>query len=265
MSGAAEPQPPVRRSIVIRILKGLLYTFLILLLLFILLLVFSDFGVVVEFVIHLAGGWFLYLRQVSGQISMNGGLIGSSFVALGLAVLGLHALAGWLWRRSQPAANPWSFRWTAAITTMLLLLFASANAGAGIGHQIGWLKSMDWVQSNWESMRSRNQARQVLIPVIEWAYDHDDKYPLTLAEAVHGKTDEPAKLLLVNLTAGGTPEPWLYFGAALQVRDDDQRLLIAAPRSHKGLRVVGYTDGTSSAIREEEYQELMGQRTQVPR
>lgn len=256
-------KPPTRRNIVIRILLILLYTILILLLLLFLLVAFSDFGVVVEFVIHLAGGWFLYLKNVTSQITMNGGLIGSSLVALGLAVLGLHALANWLWRRSRPAANPWSFRWTAAITTMLLLLFASANAGAGIGHQIGWLKSMDWVESNWELMRPRNQARQILIAIDDWAYDHDDNYPLTLAEAVHGKIDEPASLLLVNLKADSTPEPWLYFGPALGVSPAVTRLLIAAPRSHKGLRVVGYTDGTSSAIREEEYQKLLGQRHQV--
>lgn len=262
-------EPPPQRGIVSRILRVLLFIFLLLIGLVILLLLIADFGVVMELAIHLVAGWFFYLREVSSQVTINAGLIASSLVVLGLAFLGLHLLAGSLWRRSQPEAGPWAFRWTAALTTMLLLLFASANAGAGIGHQLGWLKSMKWVQSNFEYMRARNEARQVLIPVREWAYDDGETYPPSLAEAFREVDEDGAKkLLLVRWPNDGMPEPWLYYGAALKwssADDETRRILIASPRSSRGRRIVGYADGTSSYLEEEEFQTQLKQQGSAPK
>lgn len=261
MSESAEP-PKHKRSLVVRLLLGFLYVLLGLVVLVFLLAALPGFEVVLEFAFHVAAGWILYLRAVTSQVTLNGGLIASSLVALSVAILGLHHLAGWLWRRSQPEAGPWAFRWTAAITTMLLLFFASANAGAGIGHQIGWLKSMRWVESSSLGYFGLAREGNMLGKLIDdWADDHNDHYPLTILETTDGQLDEPQKFVLVSWPSDSTPEPWLYFGRLYSKRpmESKQLPLLASPRSYRGKRVVVHTDGGTGLMAEEQFQSLVAE------
>ena len=138
----------------VRLLKLLL----VLLCIFILLSAMASDVYMFELPYHLLAGWAYYLARSVPQITPNVDLLLSSLIALSFATWGLHRLAAWCWsgpkaatvpilRRDiggeegarstageepqQPEKKPWQLRWTLAITTMLLLLFASANAGAG--------------------------------------------------------------------------------------------------------------------------------------
>ena len=244
----------------------LLKLILVLFCLLILLAAVGSDPFLAELPFHFVGGWVIYLLHVRSQISMNYDLLWSSLLALCVAVAGLHGIARWLWRQSKPGAGSWQFRWTAAFTAMLLLLFASANAGAGIGHQIGWLKSMPWIRdgSRADSMWQANNGRQIVICIKAWAGDHKGAYPRTLADLVNDTDDgltlpQFQGLALVRWPRDATPEPWLYVGAELNDSAPGQLPLLASPRTRKGKRIVCHNDGSTEAEPEDQYQKELAE------
>jgi hypothetical protein len=244
-----------------------------------LLVIISSVGpnnFIFEFPYHLITGWAYYLTRALPQITWNVDLLLSSLLALSLATWGLHRLAAWCWSTPQPNSvpcsqhdisinersgtttsettqqlnkKPWQLRWTFAITTMLLLLFASANAGAGIGHQLGWLKTMPWIEnaSRAHIMTQCNSVRQLIISVRGWAGDHNGGYPQQLSGVVKEEFIDAAsfpKLAFWHPRNGTTPEPWLYLGSQLKDDSPSDLPLIASPRPERGNRIVGMNDAT---------------------
>ena len=77
--------------------------------------------------------------------------VGWAGVATGIALLvllaaGAHLFLGWLAdqvrdpsRSEDPGERPWKPRWTAALVSLVVLMFVAGLATAGIAHQVGWL------------------------------------------------------------------------------------------------------------------------------
>ena len=66
------------------------------------------------------------------------------------------------WRIGKPSdARCWRIRWTAAVVAIVLLMFVSGMAAAGLTHQVGWVltSKTSFVTSDYGSAaRGRNPS-----------------------------------------------------------------------------------------------------------
>lgn len=83
-------------------------------------------------------GWALHVIRLARETVLDGNATLTAALALACFVGGLHWLAR-RWRQRSQAAWPW--RWTLAITGLLLCLATAGIAAVGIAHQSVWLAS----------------------------------------------------------------------------------------------------------------------------
>lgn len=93
---------------------------------------------------YLAFGWFPFLWDKLGRLGFSGeAALGATLALAGLAFLG-HRLGSWLWASTVSGEpGPWRWRWTLSIVALILLMFATSVASAGLLHQAGWLLRAD--------------------------------------------------------------------------------------------------------------------------
>lgn len=101
--------------------------------------IFEVFGV-------LSWGWLTYSRRVLPQVTPAWDGIVTGLLCMVLFTVGLHRTLRWLAREVQnargtavPGGRLWSFRWTASLVTLIVLMFMVGLAATGIVHQAGWL------------------------------------------------------------------------------------------------------------------------------
>lgn len=244
-----------------RIGKVLWRIFLSLLIVFVLLVVLDLFLLEVPF--HLLLGWVMFLRETLPQVRTDAGMIVSGIVALFLATWGLHRFVAWLTSQLPSYSRPWKWQSTLAVTVLILLLFSSALAGIGIGHQVGWLSQIRWTSMRWlDKNRDTRNATLLGVAIRSWAAEHGDVYPevldLALVSARFGKSPDPLEILLGRGT-DQMPEPWIYFGAGMTSDAPDWLPVVAAPRpsTKDGTRYVHSKGGADDFLTPKEYQELL--------
>ena len=186
-------------------------------------------------------------------------MILSSVAALVIASFGLHFSARSLCARVSGGKQIWSPRSSAAVVAVLLLLFCITLAGAGIVHQVGWLRSETWIESSYgpRALMSRRLS-SLQFALQEWAENHDF-YPHHLAELL--ENDEKRWIrdpLLVHLGSEFTPEPWIFLAAGKSTKGPFKKPLLVSPRpNEKGLWFAVFWDRRYAFLSEADYKELM--------
>jgi prepilin-type processing-associated H-X9-DG protein len=107
----------------------------------------AGFAVPIDLAFAIAVGWVFYLARVVPEIRIGWGGVLMAVVCLVGFSAGSHAFFGWLY--SQVRATPpegarrWSPRWTAALVSVVVLMFVAGMATAGVAHQMAWLFTAD--------------------------------------------------------------------------------------------------------------------------
>lgn len=240
----------------------LLKTLLILSLLVILISVLGP--AFFEALFRLLCGWIFFLKRSLPLVHLEAGTIASGLVALIVAGFGLHFFSKSLLARALPDMAGWRARSTAALVTVVLLLFAVCIAGAGIVHQLSWLKTESWVEYSWINRghpKERAKARSLGQMLEYWAQDHNGSYPAKLSDLFEENSSaaNSEDMLLTRATTGATPEHWLFIGARRK-RFDPQLPVIASPRpDQQGNRVVLLGDGSVVLLSEDKFQTMLGE------
>ena len=99
---------------------------------------------IVKIPYYLFTGWFHYLLRVVPQIKPEPATVATAIACLAVVVFGVHGFARWLYRAMAPNEKPvWSWRWTARIVSVIVLMFTVGIAAVGITHQSAWLAISD--------------------------------------------------------------------------------------------------------------------------
>jgi prepilin-type processing-associated H-X9-DG protein len=168
----------------VRILKPILWILVVLVL-----LLFLGLSWPVELVLYLLLGWALFLVRVGQQIEYDWPTIALSIGLTAVFAFGLHRLLAWLYssyrdgndvvtlaQRTSASGNgaSWSTRWTAAVVTMVLMLFVAGTSTVGITHQIFWLATSPGplFQSGTREAALRNQSLNQLKQLAIGAQDY---------------------------------------------------------------------------------------------
>ena len=207
-------------------------------------------------------GWIHYLAEVIPRITFNAEIALDALGALGLATAGLHRILRWVRRQHAPSAE-WRFAWTAKITAMVLLLFATAVAATGIVHQVGWMFWMErWTEDRNSGRMGREMSnlRQVAIALKLYAEDHEDRLPRDLEALVADYLEEP-RLFFSEVDPGEPPERILYFPDD-HVATPAETIILAGPLwTRRGKRVVAWRNGQVTIENEADFQEAMRHQT----
>lgn len=159
----------------------------------VILLVLSCLGVSlpIESLFFLTIGWAFFLQRVLPNVTIDWPATATAAVALTLFVGGLHLFLRWLSaaRRPEETSSPtsdgtmhttrdWRFRWTAAISGGIVLMFVAGTAMIGLTHQLVWLsRSPEPLlrSGGMETMRgttSRSNLRNIGLGLMQYDESH---------------------------------------------------------------------------------------------
>src|SRR5262245_35639962 len=149
-----------------------------------LLVLIAAVAVVVDYffggpLFYLAAGWAYFVARVGPRITVSVGGLFTALAAVTLFVAGLHMALRWLYGTAEPAVTDapgrWRPKWTATVSALVLVAFASGIAALGVVHQLGWLATAPepLMQGGMREVASRvkttNNLKQVAFAV--------DSYP----------------------------------------------------------------------------------------
>lgn len=112
------------------------------------LLLFVALGVIglvvpLDVMIALSLGWVVFLGRLLPEVTVAWDGVATALVCLVVFVVGAHAFLRWIAQQriaeGSENARPWPFRWTAAMTGVILVMFLAGIAATGVVHQVGWL------------------------------------------------------------------------------------------------------------------------------
>jgi prepilin-type processing-associated H-X9-DG protein len=111
-----------------------------------LLLTCGGFFAPIDFALNLAFGWVIFLNRVLPQVRVGWAGVATGIALLVLLAAGTHLFFSWLSvqvggpaRSENSCDRRWKPRWTAALVSLVVLMFVAGLATAGIAHQVGWL------------------------------------------------------------------------------------------------------------------------------
>ncbi len=210
-----------------------------------------------EFLGTLSLGWASYLMRVVPRIRFNAEIAFGSLIALSLATFGLHRMMRW-WRGARGTAEKWRAGWTLKITAMVLLLFATSIVATGIVHQVGWLfKAEHLVYNAGKGLLTDvlSNVKQVSLALRMYADDHEDVFPRTLDE-LFPKYTTSRRIFFGTTERDEPPERTIYF-PGFKATDPPDTIVLAAPHSPSGTRIIGQINGAAMMIGESEFQTRM--------
>lgn len=226
-----------------------------------------DESKIIECFLRLLFGWISFLYESLPLVKLQPEMILSSVAALMIASFGLHFSARSLCAKISGGKQTWLARSSAAVVAVFLILFSVTLAGAGIAHQVGWLRSETWME---DSRRSRalmfKKSSSLFYALQEWAMDHD-AYPLHLNELLETEAGDKfgRDPLLVQFGPELTPEPWIFLAAGKSTKVPSEKPLVVSPRpDEKGRWVAVFSDRQMVFLQESEYQALMALPDSVP-
>jgi prepilin-type processing-associated H-X9-DG protein len=111
------------------------------------LLACAGFGLPFDLALSVAFGWVFYLARVVPEIKVGWGSVLLAVLCLIGFSAGSHAFLRWLYAQAMTTppegARRWSPRWTAALVSVVVLMFVAGMATAGVAHQMAWLFTAD--------------------------------------------------------------------------------------------------------------------------
>ncbi len=112
------------------------------------------------------------------------------------------------------------------------------------------------VQSRAEEVRTISSVRIISLGLSSYSADHDGSFPPTLEELIPDYLDSEEGIYQVDPDSGDS-SPFLY-RPGLTKSDDSDTIIVLAPFSINGKRVVGYLDGRAESMREPLPADLLG-------
>ena len=155
---------------------------------FLVLTLLDDFKIV-----HVIGmlivGWVIYVVKTLPSVRVYWPAIITACACLaGVLILG-HLFARWLYNQTT-GGRRWRIRWTLAITTVVVLLFACGIAAVGITHQTAWLARSDKPMFGYRGRETANRVkcgsrlRQLGQVILMHAQENGGRFPDTLEQLV---------------------------------------------------------------------------------
>ena len=122
------------------------------------LLTCMGFALPVDFAVAMGLGWAWYVARTYPEVQVAPAGVATATVCLILFVVGSQLFLNWLYRAVQHRAGRksdlhgnerWKWRWTASLTTVIVLMFVAGMSVVGMTHQLGWLfnSKEPWVES----------------------------------------------------------------------------------------------------------------------
>jgi len=215
---------------------------------------------------RLAVGWWSFLQRSFGQLRIDWGMITASLAALTLGMAALHGISRWvITRMGHPEG--WNLKSTIALTTILLVLSASAIASTVIGHQMAFLGrgGMTYDRSFPPSIRPCFNAQRLAI----MASNGNGRMADSLGEvSMEGMSvEEYNRRAVFRLHRDAEPEAWTYLGKGMTTSMPEHLPLIVSPRPVPplGKYIVAPLEGVAWFADPEEYQKLMDEWRKVMR
>jgi hypothetical protein len=216
-------------------------------------------GVQVLFV--LAFGWPAYLGRVLPRITLNWEMIACGVAALVLGTWMLDRFLRWAWRSWRPAESTvtWKPASTIGGVALVLLLFANATALTGIFHQVGWLfgkhTPLFYDSSSAIESAASQQARGLWLGLVNYANDHDGKFPDELSQLIPEYFDQPTIFQYrVDRSQLGSPHETRRFAYVRGLTDKSSptAIVLYTPVPVRRNAIVVQIDGSSRRIPVEE-------------
>jgi len=145
-------------------------------------------------VFALAAGWIPFLRHTVPRMTVDWPQVWLTLAALGAFVAGLHRFLRWLLRDGATvAASAWRFRWTAAVATLVLVMFVAGTAMVGIVHQFVWLARSDepWTKNSFRQIFDRRASSGNLKGIAQAAIGHERQHGVLPAGVVADADGRP--------------------------------------------------------------------------
>ena len=107
--------------------------------------------------------------------------------------------------------------------------------------------------------------KQVSTALLSYAFDHDRRFPASLADLIPDYIEESVdKKLLSMECADGSREPWHYV-EGLTTESEAGKVILYSPEPIEGKWIVGFVDGSGQIMEEEKFRAfLKAQRLELP-
>lgn len=149
-------------------------------------LVFALFGDLT--LVYVGVGWAWFIARVMPQMTVSPSGVISAILALALFIYVFHRFMCWLFRIETPddpgaTASTWRFRWTAGITTLILVMFTAGISAVGVVHQIGWIATSPvpmyegGIRAAASRSKSSNNLKQIALGAHSYAEDRGKNLP----------------------------------------------------------------------------------------
>ena len=227
-------------------------------------------------------GWFVFLRHVKSQVTINWGGVATAGACL-VAILFLSQSVG---RMLSPA---WKLRWTCVAVAIVVLMFVAGIAVVGLTHQAVWLARSEIPLYEYGNLgreranriKCQSNVNMLAKHVLLYANDHGGKFPDTLGRLVTAEDIDAHMLvcpsgILEQLPAVLPDErgrrvdegqvEYVYFGHGPDNQVPGDTILIAeVMRNHDGEGMnVGYADGRAGWLPASEARELLSRSRRYP-
>jgi prepilin-type processing-associated H-X9-DG protein len=115
--------------------------------------------------VYMLAGWIIFPIKTLPKMTWEPAALAVAGVALAIVVLLTHGIARWLYEYAKAEARPacrWQFRWSVAIVSLVVIMFASTICMIVFVHESSWLLTSD---KPWFEMSGARQAARRMTSV----------------------------------------------------------------------------------------------------
>jgi hypothetical protein len=199
-----------------------------------------------ELPVLLSAGWIPFIKRTIAEFSSDWSAVIALCAFLLLGAGAFHFVAR---RIAGSRQKVWNWAWSVRISIMVLALFGTSIALAGILHQVeGMTNTPRWVGRGGSIGRDITNARQLIIAVRLHAAEEGGRYPAQLEGLLasgYVEGFESLEKLSTYVGEGNTlPASWIYV-RGLNDSAPAGLPLIIAPHTYKGgKRIIGTNDAS---------------------
>jgi hypothetical protein len=219
---------------------------------------FLDLALLVLVCMRLMLGWLFFLVQSLRQASLDGGLLASFLIGLGVTAICLHMVMVHFVRQWPGSNRIWRWKWTLSLVAIPLILFGVCVAIQGAVTTSGWLFS-EPLAKDYSRLSRRSSASRLarLGKVIGESSEEQTHFPSSVHAVSTALVEEERlerSVIYRDLERDDVPEYWTWLGAVKLDSAGDIPVAFAPRPDRNGVRVVAFLDGTAKECTEEEWQ-----------